>query len=188
MKIHQLQVTYQVEEDRVLIRLNTTTGNEFRLSLTRRMVKNLFPHILRVSKQMEASPIQAPSHDGTTIKALAQFKKQELLQLSDFKTPFSNQASTFPIGEVPLLATTVHLTHHVNGSLQIGFEDNVTNKNGSRGFQVTLDESLLVGFINLLESALQQADWGILPVGIDPVTPDQHEDAFASAEPTKYLN
>jgi hypothetical protein len=188
MKIHQLQVTYQVEEDRVLIKLNTTAGSEFRLSLTRRMVKNLFPHILRVSKQMGAATIQGTNPQIKTNNALEQIKKQELLQLGDFKTPFSNQVSNFPIGEQPLLVTTAHLTHHANGSLQIGFEDNVTDKNGSRGFQVTLDEPLLFGFMHLLESAIQQADWEILPIGNAAVTQNQLEDAFAMAEPTKYMN
>ena len=188
MKIHQLQIVYQMEQDRILVRLNSSAGDEFRLSLTRRMVKMLFPHITQASKQSGNSPLNPVAHDGADQKVVEQFKRRELLQNGDFQTPFSSQVTSLPIGEEPLLATTVHLTRNANSSLQLGFEEKIPSRTGPRSFQVTLDESLLEGFMYLLESAVQQADWGFSLVDEAQITQNRSEDSFIFAEPSKYLN
>jgi hypothetical protein len=66
------------------VRLNTHAGEELRLWLTRRMVKNLFPHMLQASAELAAPPALVASHDGADRRALAEFKKQETLQKTDF--------------------------------------------------------------------------------------------------------
>ena len=188
MNIHQLQVIYQIEEDRILIRLNTLTGEEFRLSLTRRMMRRLFPYFVRESKQTGATAFQVPSHDGANNNALDQFKKQELLHLGDFQTPFSNQVSVLPIGEEPLLATTIHVNRQEHGSLQLRFEEQVLNRSELRSFEVTMGVDLFKGFMHLLESALDQADWGFSQRDGNQETINQPDDGFPSNDPPKYLN
>ncbi len=47
MNIHQLQLAFDAAEDRLLFRLSTTAGEEFRVFLTRRFVKMLWPHLVR---------------------------------------------------------------------------------------------------------------------------------------------
>ena len=47
MNIHQLSVTYDPLEDRVLLRVNTTTQEEVRVWLTRRMLTQMLPHLPR---------------------------------------------------------------------------------------------------------------------------------------------
>jgi hypothetical protein len=188
MKIHQLQLVYQPEQDRILVRFNVASGEEFRLTLTRRMVKMLSPHIIQTVKQTENSSSMTSSHDGANALALERFKKQESLHLNDFHTPFRQQFLSLPIGEEPLLATTVHLTNHANGSLQFGFEEKVVGRKELRNIQVTLNEELLQGFLHLLETALTQADWGF-SLGNDAKLHDGELDvAFTTDMPTKYLN
>jgi hypothetical protein len=187
MSIHQLQVVYQIEQDRILVRLNTLTGEEFRVSLTRRMMKKLFPHLVRKSTQVGTSKFQEPSHDGANVKALEQFKKQELLKLGDFQKPFSHQVSVFPIGEQPLLATTVHLNQQEDGSLKIRFEEKILNPSEIRNVEVTMNIDLLKGFMHLLDAALQESDWGALQTVDDEVAKNLLDDAFLNNKP-KYLN
>jgi len=79
MRIHQLQVTYLMEHDRILVRLNTHCAEELRLWLTRRMVRNLFPHIIGITDALISEQVADTHHDGVDRKALTQFKKQELL-------------------------------------------------------------------------------------------------------------
>ena len=43
MQIHQLSVTYQAEQDRILLRINSTSGEEMRMWLTRRLMSGLWP-------------------------------------------------------------------------------------------------------------------------------------------------
>lgn len=188
MKIHQLQATYLVEHDRILVRLNTHAGEELRLWLTRRMVRNLFPHMLQASAELAAAPALLASHDGADRRALAEFNKQETLQNTDFATPFNTQAAVLPIGSEPLLATTVHVTPTEKGSLRIGFEEKVPGAAKPRGFEVTLGPGLLPGFMHLLELALKHADWGIALRDVVPVEQASPVDAFAAAQPPKYLN
>ncbi|MEI7764597.1 MAG: hypothetical protein WCI85_15275 [Comamonadaceae bacterium] len=188
MTIHQLQASYVLEQDRILVRMNTLAGEELRLWLTRRMVRNLFPHMLQVTADLVADQAQGASHDGADRNALTQFKKQESLQKADFHTPFNSQAASLPIGDAPLLASRVHVTVCDGGALRIGFEEDVADAATKRSFEVTLGQDLLHGFMHLLEAALQQADWGITlepgTAGGEPLAAD----AFANAKPPQYLN
>ncbi len=188
MTIHQLQATYVIEQDRILVRLNTHAGEELRLWLTRRMVRNLFPGILEVSADLVTSQTQFASHDGADRKALTQFRKQESLQQADFATPFKSGAEVLPIGNVPLLATTVHMTPGKDGALRIQFEENIPGLEEKRGFEVILGQDLLHGFMHLLETALQQADWGIRLTSEKRHEGGNAADAFAAAERPPYLN
>lgn len=188
MRIHQLQAAYMIEQDRILVRLNTLAGEELRLWLTRRMVKNLFPHMIEASIELVTAQTQIESHDGASSKELMQFKRQEALQQADFSTPFNSQACVLPIGVEPLLATTVHITPVEDGSLRIGFEEIIPGVAGSRNFEVTLGQQLLHGFLHLLETALQHSDWG-MTLGASAKLKEAHEvDVFAAAEMPRYLN
>lgn len=188
MTIHQLQASYVLEQDRILVRMNTLAGEELRLWLTRRMVRNLFPHMLQVTADLVAGQTQEASHDGSDRNALTRFKKQESLQKADFHTPFNSQAATLPIGDAPLLASRVHITVCDGGTLRIGFEEDMEGAAVRRSFEVTLGQDLLHGFMYLLEAALKQADWGITlepsTAGDEPLTMD----VFANAKPPQYLN
>lgn len=188
MKIHQFQASYLIEQDRVLVRFNTHSGEELRLWLTRRLVKNLFPHIIQAATTLPDAPAQLTSHDGADHLALAQFRKQESLQQADFNTPFKTEAAVLPMGAAPLLATTVHITPCEGGALRIGFEEKIPDRAEMRSFEVTLDPPLLHGFMHLLELALQHADWGLQLVKLDSPNETPSLDAFLAAEPPKYLN
>lgn len=188
MKIHQLQASYQIEQDRVLVRLNTHSGEELRLWLTRRLTKNLFPHIFKAASALTDTQSQLVSHDGADKLALTQFRMQESLQQADFNTPFDTEASVLPMGHEPLLATTVHMTPAEGGTLRIGFEEKITDSAAVRSFEITLDPPLLHAFTHLLQLVLKSADWGIVPDQLVPSNDTPALDAFGAAEPPKYLN
>ncbi len=188
MTIHQLQASYVTEQDRILVRLNTHAGEELRLWLTRRMVKNLFPHMIKVTTELTATLPENTGGDGSDPTTSAQFKIQESLRQADFETPFNTKATALPIGESPLLATTVHITPSEGGGLRIGFEEKLPDLAGSRSFEVTLGHDLLHGFMHLLDAALQHANWGMTLNQLDPRTDAEAADVFAAAEPPQYLN
>ncbi len=188
MTIHQVQLTYVMEHDRILVRLNTHAGEELRLWLTRRMVRNLFPHIMEATDELIAEQITDGSHDGGDNSALAQFKKQESLLKADFSTPFNSQAAALPIGDAPLLATALHITPLEDRRLRIVFEENLPGAAATRSFEVTLGPELLHGFLHLLESALQNSDWGIGRQQGERSKAASEADILAAAEPGRYLN
>ena len=188
MTIHQLQVSYVTEQDRILVRLNTHAGEELRLWMTRRMVKNLFPRINEVASELVASQRPDSRHDGIDTRALTQFKKRESLQKADFSTPFDSQATVWPLGDAPLLATTLHITPRGDGALRIVFEEKIAQAAATRSFEVTLGQDLLHGFLHLLESALQHADWGISLDQEEQRKESSLEDFFANTDAPRYLN
>jgi hypothetical protein len=54
MKLHQLKVDYNAEQDRLLMLIATSDGVELRMWLTRRFVKLLWPLLVKLAE--EASP------------------------------------------------------------------------------------------------------------------------------------
>jgi hypothetical protein len=188
MDIHQLQVSYQMEQDRLLVRLNTHSGEELRLWLTRRMIKNLFPHMIRASIETDAATTHPTSHDGADSRALSQFRKQESLQRADFQTQFNGEASVLPMGKEPLLVTTVHITPLEAGALRLAFEESTPEATPGRRFEVILAPPLLHGFMHLLESALKHTDWGITLAEPSEEPDTTTLDVLATALPPRYLN
>jgi hypothetical protein len=189
MNIHQLSVAYHVDHDRILVLINTLAGEELRLWLTRRLVVNFLPHLNRLVIELEAGILQLTNHDDLSKKAVAEFKKQASITHSDFKTPFTTQASGYPVGQEPLLVTSIHLAPDGKGALRIGFEEKMLDQPAPRGFHMTMASSLLHGFTHLLESAIKASEWGIL----DPQKPipdalDAALEKSRPSDPPTYLN
>ncbi len=197
--IHQLQVTYLKEHDRILVRMNTRAGEEIRLWLTRALLKNLHPHLLLATDEVaalappenqgqEGASVTTAAHDGAHDQALLAFKKQASLQKADFSTPFSSQAQTLPLGNEPLLATTAQLTVLESGQLSLGFEEKLATTDKNRQVVITLGADLLHGLMHLLAQAMGQADWGLTIAAAAPFKKPAAPDAFATAQPPQYLN
>ena len=45
MQVHQFSVSYVQEQDRILVRINTTAGEELRVWFTRRLMLPLWPNL-----------------------------------------------------------------------------------------------------------------------------------------------
>jgi hypothetical protein len=187
MHIHQLQASYQQEQDRILLRLNTRTGEEFRLWLTRRMTLVVLPHLTQMSQRMGSTSADAVSHDGAQAGDLAHFKQQESLAQADFQTPYSD-TTQLPAGDAPLLVTQVRFTQVGNGTLRLAFDEKLADVEPTRSFEVTLGLSIVHALLHLMEQVLKAADWAIAAAPA-PSKPDTTAlDAFASAERPVFLN
>jgi hypothetical protein len=196
MNIHQLSVNYLQEQDRILLRINTTDGAELRLWFTRRLTLGLTPLLTRIVADMVAkqaalaSPhILAVAADAQTKALLAEFKKEESLQKSDFTTPFKDLPAQLPLGAEPLLVTEVNMTPLPGGQLQMAFSEQLPDAPRPRNFQITLEANLIHGFVHLLEKALATAQWtdgrSAAPGGAVDQLPGE---TLGSSEKPKYLN
>ncbi len=167
MNIHQLSVNYLPEQDRILARINTTDSAELRLWFTRRLTLGLAPLLKKIvtehiaKQEAVKSPHISPvySADTQTQQMLADFKKQESLQKSDFHTPFKDSPAQLPLGTEPLLVTEVSLTPLPNGQLQLAFNEKMPDAATPRGFKLALEANLIHGFVHLLEKALSVSQW-----------------------------
>ncbi|MCJ0763760.1 hypothetical protein [Variovorax terrae] len=184
MNIHQLSVQYSSEQDRLLVRINTTAGEELRLWLTRRLALALRPMLERVvAGQAVQPPAAAPrAPDSPAGKKMAEFQKEETLRQADFTTPYRERPASLPLGSEPLLVTEVQLTPLGTGQLQWSFQEQLPGVAQARGFQMALEPSLTHGFAHLLDHALQQSGW------TEPVPASVTRPAAEPADRPRYLN
>jgi len=92
MRLHQLKVDYDAEQDRLLMLVATNEGMELRLSLTRRFVKLLWPLLVKLAE--EASPRIRTQANPEARKALLGLEHEHAVSKADFSWPASRPATT----------------------------------------------------------------------------------------------
>ena len=194
MNIHQLSVTYLAEQDRILMRVNTTASEEMRLWLTRRLMLGLWPLLSRLLTEhllkLEAAGTSLGAADEELKKMLADFRKEEFLQHADFDTPYQDNKQALPLGEEPLLVTDVDAAPLPNGRLRLSFNEAVPDQRPGaepRRFQMEMEPRLMQGLLHLLEQALVQSRWreSFQPAAVDDASPAE---GMSKASRPRYLN
>lgn len=164
MQIHQMSVTYLPEQDRILMRINTTAGEEMRLWLTRRLMVGLWPLLSKMLTdhllKLESAGAAVTGANPELKKMLADFRKEEFLQHADFDTPYKEEQRQLPLGEEPLLVTDVDATPLASGPLRLSFNERPAGGDRkARNFQLEMAPKLMQGLMHLLEQALVQSQW-----------------------------
>jgi hypothetical protein len=194
MHIHQMSVTYLPEHDRILVRVNTTEGEEMRLWLTRRLMAGLWPLLTKMLTahllKLESAGASLQASDEALRKMLADFRKEEFLQHADFETPFQEGQTRLPLGEEPLLVTDVDAAPLPAGPLRLSFNERPsTGQVEPRSFQLEMEPKLMQGLMHLLEQALAQSQWRepFVPAA-EPAELAAGDDADAAPKRPRYLN
>jgi hypothetical protein len=180
MQIHQMSVTYLPEQDRILMRINTTEGEEMRMWLTRRLMVGLWPLLSKLLTEhllkLESAGASLAGANPELKKMLADFRKEEFLQHADFDTPYQEGQGRLPLGEEPLLVTDVDATPLANGPLRLNFNERPPSGDTKpRSFQMEMQPKLMQGLMHLLDQALLQSQWRepFVPVAAaEPATED----------------
>jgi hypothetical protein len=157
MQIHQLSVSHDEIQDRLLVRLNTQAAHEFRFWLTRRMVLRLLPAMDQTLARLEAAQPGVAASDLSTQQILTEIKRDAFLQSADFATPYDALAQHFPLGPEPLLVTDVQMTLHGQGNLEVVFQQKMGE--GVQSCHLNLQAQLVHGLIHLLKETLLKATW-----------------------------
>jgi hypothetical protein len=172
MNIHQVNVSYAGEQDRLLLRINSQGGEEFRIWLTRRLTLQLLP-VLDKSSQNQNFQKEAAAYQG------------------DFQTPYKDQPAVLPLGEEPLLVTELNLTPQADGKLHMALLERLAQR--KRDMQLVMDASLTQGLLRLLHQALKTSDWLQVP-NLQLLPPHtatqlgQEEPEQAPKDKPRYLN
>jgi hypothetical protein len=168
MDIAQLQVTFDAEQDRLLLRINTTAGTELRLWLTRRLVRGFWPVWHRAVAHSRGLALPAAATPAAR-EALVEMERSQVTSTSDFATPFKTAETPqqLPLGNEPLLVNEVRLTPLPNGTLRSEW------LRGSKLVGLDLGSNLMHALTKLVEDGVAAADW-------DLASPDE---SVALAEP-----
>ncbi|CAC9442824.1 hypothetical protein BSPLISOX_2952 [uncultured Gammaproteobacteria bacterium] len=166
MNIHQMQLSYSTQEDRIILRINSKENEEIRLFLTRRIVTSFWDILNRTIvhaltnqpklHDMQKIPIPQNTEKEATLKQMEQqIQYQDMIENSSHETPFNN-GNKFPMGEAPILIAKITINTYENNNTTLIFEsDNGQNIN------LNLDPQLLLNLSNLLTKVMSSTDWNI---------------------------
>ena len=152
MRLHQLKVEYDAEQDRLLMLVATSEGVELRLSLTRRFVKLLWPLLVKLAE--EASPRIRSQVNPEARKALLSLEHETAVSKADFSKPYDAGGSARPLGDAPLLLARIQTGHDRNGQPVVAL-----HPPEGQGVTLSFDSVLLHSVCRLLQAAVKQSDW-----------------------------
>lgn len=175
MQIHQLNVSHNDRHDRLLLRVNTQSAQEFRFWLTRRLTLRLIPALQQTVGRLESSMPQRVAPDAVSQQMLTELQRDAFLQKADFKTPYTEQVTPLPLGDEPLLVTDVQMQMPA-GAVLLTLQDKGATAGQNDSCQLHLQHDLLHGLIHLLQQAVAQADWAgqLSPEVASEPTAEQH--------------
>ena len=155
---------YHSEEDRILLRVNSTTNQEFRFWITRRFALML---IRVLAEHAESDPDISTQGSAEARQAVKEFKHEQAIDKADFNKPFREEHAEFPLGEEARLAFRL-TCNRVDAVLKLGIHP----KNGE-GITLQIDRNLNTSITQLLLSAVQKAQWNL---GQQAVATVAHQD------------
>lgn len=147
MSIHQLQVAFDAVQDRLVLRVATTANEEIRAHLTRRFVREIWPHLMRVLNGHLGGTV--PAGEGP---AADQARKGD----GTFNEPFKDDKLTRPLGNSPLMVAECQIEAPAPGRCRL-----VLREPRERSLTLDLDKSLMEIFCSMLRAAVNVADWGL---------------------------
>ena len=152
-KLHQFQMAFVAEQDRMLLRVSTRDKAELRLWMTRRVVRLLWGALLKI---IEAGPEKNTPIETNKREAILQFEHQSAVEQADFKTPFQEAADSYPLGEEGVLVASKQISRKPNGAYIL----KLSPKQG-KGVTINLDDKLMHSFMEMLIDSSKRAEWDL---------------------------
>ncbi|MDB5797462.1 MAG: hypothetical protein JWP36_1364 [Paucimonas sp.] len=175
MELHQIQLSYNQEQDRVLLRATfrdkARALHEVRAWLTRRIVVRLWPGIVRAMEaKVTLEQPQAQHAKREIVGMVHQASINDNVQRGGFAKKFEETAVAHPLGTEPLLVTIANFHLKANQPVRIEFV-----ALGGKRFEFAFSDRILHGFCKLLQDAVKNAEWelDLVMPGLDqaPVAP-----------------
>lgn len=157
-RLKQLELSYNPKQDRALLKLHMNDLSVYKMWLTRRYVKLLYPILQKMlSSDQAKSQIERQEEAQQVEKAFA--KEQEMRKAGkQVETPkrFGTIISKEPLGPHPFLLTKIEVKPHegVLGILCLYPEE-------GPGFEIGLDSMITQSLCKLLSEVEKKASWGL---------------------------
>ncbi len=152
--LHQMQITFVPEEDRLLFRVSVAGAPraEFRLWLTRRYVQLVWRAILELLRKVDAPPGGGGGAPSSMAMAI---EHQAAVSQADFTSSYE-ESEVFPLGEEPLLAVKVGIKSGP-GPVPVLCLHTVAGQ----GVEFGVRRDVLHSFCRLLSEGSGKAGWGL---------------------------
>jgi hypothetical protein len=166
MRLHQLNVGFDAEHDRLLLRISTSAGAEFRLWLTRRYVKLLWPALLELTAGAAPAATPAPVQSNPQARqAVRDFAHQEAVARADFSKPYEANEPSTPLGADPILLSRLEVGRDAAGKPLLSM-----HPREGQGVTLTLEPVLLHSLLRLIHAAVAHEQWELALALPDPAT------------------
>lgn len=149
MQIRQIQVACEAVQDRLTLRVSTQANEEYRVWITRRFLRELWPHLVGMLAGHLAARPQAVSETSAAAAPTP----------PSFDQPFKEDNPLFPLGSSPLLASEANLNAGGEGMAKLVFREA-----RERSFTLNLNAELMQALCAMLRKSAEQLAWG-LPLG-----------------------
>ena len=179
--LHQINLKFVPEQDRILLRVRTQGGEEVALSLTRRFVRALWPALLDALGRDPKISTHAPTPDAR--QAVMAFRHEHAVKSSDFSQPYKEReksdaggspspaAQTLAPAADPEIAAAHDPTEPMPmPMLVVGCQIKMTGpERASVSFQtaerkavsIAVNFDMIHGICRLIQQAVASADWGL---------------------------
>lgn len=191
MQVRQMSISYLPEQDRILVRVNTSDNHELQFWFTRRLTLGLVPLFERIATEHAArSGGPATTHmaaaDPMTQKAMADFARAETVRKADFSTPYQTPEASQPLFPSPLLITDISIAPLPGAQMRMICTEKLSGDLQPRRFELALSQQLTHAFMHLLERAVDASQWR-RPAAPDAIGSSGTSPPPAAAKPD-YLN
>ena len=156
-RLHQINIKYEPEQDRLLLRISTDDDAEMIAWLTRRFTKLLLGVLNKMSVRDKSAGESTAVSD-----AMDEMKKDAALAGADFSTQYKATASSHPFGKEPVLLTGISFSKLKSNLISLSLK--MVDK---RSVTFTLSRDLLVVLIKLLRDGSDKAEWDLGTVDTD---------------------
>ena len=143
MAVRQLQVANDSVQDRLILRIATDSNEEIRIFLTRRFLREVWPHLSRLLASQLA-------HASESADSASEH------EAASFEQPFKEDNPTYPLGSTPLLASEVTFEGSTDNFTRLIFREG-----RERSFSLALNSELLQALCSMLRAASEQAKWDL---------------------------
>lgn len=151
--LHQMTAEYNPAEDRILFRVTTVEKMEYRILLTRRLVK----HIWGLAEQNFAEDPNVAAQPRPQVKnALLSLQHQEAVEGANFSQKHQDSAKISPETKQPLLAVKAELAKNEQGVIRLSFH----TANG-KSINLNLNAEMLHAICHILQQAADKAGWDL---------------------------
>jgi hypothetical protein len=153
-------MSYNAQEDRILLRVLSTQRAEFRFWMTRRYAKLLWAVMV---KMLERDPAAAVHHDEGVRRTVMGVQHARAVQQGEFAKPYDDSGGkVLPLGGDPVLLARVTGTQPENQPPTLSL-----HPQQGQGIDIGVNTGLLHMISKLLVDAVAQSDWD-LKLAIDP--------------------
>ncbi|MDC9715397.1 MAG: hypothetical protein PSN36_06250 [Gammaproteobacteria bacterium] len=184
MNIHQMQLSYSNQEDRLILSINSKDNEEMRLFLTRRIVTSFWEILNKTiahsltshptpNDMVESESKELGQKQQMQQQMQQQIHHQDIIDKSDYDTPFSS-GDKFPVGEAPILVEKITINAYEDSNTALIFESNK-----GQNINLNLNPQLLHNLSDLLIRIIPSTNWNMGLIGETNVVISENKDKLS---------